>query len=196
MRGARIALAGAALCASLAACGGGSGETLRVSVRVPGGSARASRAILVSAVRLTITGVRVHHSDAAGPEDADWVDCGPRKALQLDLLALGGKARELCADRIPDGYYRQIRVDLAENAEDGTPPANTVVTASGEELPLDVWGAGFGVGHGFLAGGGGVVDIVLDINAEDSVERRPGGRLVFLPDIAVSATKYYGAVAP
>jgi hypothetical protein len=188
--------AAAALCASLAACGGGGGgDNLRVSLRLPGGSSRAYRAVAASAVRITITGVRVHYSDTAAPADPGWVDCGTPEPRLVDLLALGTGALELCGDRIPDGYYRQVWVDVAQNAA-GAAPVNTFVTDAGEELPLEVPAGGFGADYGFLVGGGGVDDIALVVDAARSVERRPVNRFLFLPGVRVDATKVYGAVSP
>jgi len=86
-------------------------------------------------VWVTITRVRAHTSDNAGPNDSGWVDLVDlrNKPMQIDLLDLEKTTTDCILTQlgstsgIPAGQYQQIRFHLLSNTpaqNEATPPSN------------------------------------------------------------------------
>jgi len=185
----------ASLCTALAlvGCGGGGGDSGVPSANGgsnPGASG-ATGTLQVSltdapacgyeAVYVTVVGVRVHMSDAAGDDDVGWVDLPlptpyTTTGLRINLLDLtNGVLQGLGQVVLPAGRYTQMRLILAANAGNPAPFANSVVPIGGVETALSTPSAqqsGLKLKINAEVPAGQVAHVVVDFDACKSVVKR------------------------
>jgi len=177
---------------ALAGCGGGGGDSAAPAGSNggvgPSGSTGTLQVSLTDApacgyeaVHVTVVGVRVHKSDAAGDGDAGWVDL-PLPApyttagLRINLLDLtNGVLQGLGEVVLPAGRYTQMRLILAGNPGNSAPFANSVVPVGGVETVLSTPSAqqsGLKIKIDAEVPAGQVAHVVIDFDACKSVVKR------------------------
>ncbi|RJG15370.1 DUF4382 domain-containing protein [Massilia cavernae] len=188
-------IAGAALAATLAACGGGGGSG---STPVPGTlgvSITDAPACGFDAVNVTVTKVRVHQSSSAGEGESGWSDItlsAPRKINLLNLT--NGVIEALGTTALPAGRYTQMRLVLDANTGNGL--ANSVVpTGTTAEKSLDTPSAvqsGIKLVGQFDVASGQRTDVVLDFDACKSVLTKGNGKYALKPVVKIVPTTSNG----
>ena len=73
----------------------------------------------VQHVFVTLRGMQLHANTMNAPGDADWIELAPQPAnlpRQIDLI--GDSSPEILAQKahVPDGYYREIRLQFLEDS--------------------------------------------------------------------------------
>jgi hypothetical protein len=178
---------------ALAACGGGGSEAAAPpgnggGTSNPSGSTGTLQVSLTDApacgyeaVYVTVVGVRVHQSDAAGDDDGGWVDLPlatpyTTTGLRITLLDLtNGVLQGLGQVVLPAGRYTQMRLLLAENVGNAAPFANSVVPTGGAETALTTPSAqqsGLKIKINAEVPAGKVAHLVIDFDACKSVVKR------------------------
>lgn len=159
----------------LAACGGGGGGgeagggegTLRVSIT--------DAPACYEHVYITVAGVKVHTSAAAGEDEAGWRELKLGAPKRIDLLDLtNGVLEEIGSMPLPAGDYSQLRLVLAENGG-SEPLANAVQPVGGALVPLKTPSAtqsGLKLQVHFKVEADKLIDLVLDFDACRSVVQR------------------------
>lgn len=165
--------------ASLVACGG-NGTTGTGTLRMALTDAPACG---YDHVYVTVDRVRVHQSVNAVDSDAGWSEIiipGIAAERRLDLLNLtNGVLQELGQTPLPAGSYEQIRLVLADNPSNPTPPSNPLANALvlstdpwKTEIPLKTPSgqqSGIKLQAHFVVPAGQLADLVLDFDACKSV---------------------------
>ncbi len=185
----------ASLCTTLAlvGCGGGAGDSaaLPADGTGTGGASSTMGTLQVSltdapacgyeAVYVTVVGVRVHKSEAAGDGDGGWVDLPlptpyTTSGLRINLLDLtNGVLQGLGRVVLPAGQYTQMRLILADNAGSSAPFANSVLPVGGVETELSTPSAqksGLKIKINAEVPAGQVAHVVIDFDACKSVVKR------------------------
>jgi len=177
---------------ALAGCGGGGGDSAAPAGSNggvgPSGSTGTLQVSLTDApacgyeaVHVTVVGVRVHKSDAAGDGDAGWVDLPlpapyTTSGLRINLLDLtNGVLQGLGEVVLPAGRYTQMRLILAGNPGNSAPFANSVVPVGGVETVLSTPSAqqsGLKIKIDAEVPAGQVAHVVVDFDACKSVVKR------------------------
>jgi hypothetical protein len=137
---------------------GGSGLTTD-SIGGIGGSGIAAAAPAtacgLSAVNVTVAGMRLNQSATAAAGDAGWFDVVLPAPLRLELFALStGATLPMDLSMLPDGTYAQAQLLLVAN-DAATPLADSTVTAAGVETALAAPG-GLGLSTAINVNGGRV----------------------------------------
>ena len=194
----KLALAaGAALAATLAACGGG-GDPAQPPVTTMGTLGIAltdAPACGFDAVNVTVNKVRVHRSATAGETESGWTDITLSPAKKINLLNLtNGVLEPLGQAPLEAGKYSQLRLVLDPNTGNGL--ANSVVPTGGAEVTLDTPSAlqsGVKLVNEFEVKAGEKVDLVLDFDACKSVVTKGGAaRYSLKPVVKVIPTAING----
>lgn len=179
----------------LASCGGGGTVTVASGNGKLVVVVRDSPTDSFSHINVTISGVRVHMSADAGPEDTGWHDLMLPEPLKVDLLSLrNGAPQELGQLVLDAGQYQQIRLLLVPNSED-SPFSDSVVPVAGLgagiEMPLDTAPEdvnGIKIIHQFTVNEDTVADLVLDFDGNNSVVMNGDGTYSLEPVISASVT--------
>lgn len=185
--------AGAALAATLAACGGGGDSTPAPGTLSVG--LTDAPACGFDAVNVTVNKVRVHRSATAGDTEAGWTDITLSPAKKINLLNLtNGVLEPLGQTPLEAGKYSQLRLVLDANT--GNSMANSVVPTGGTEVSLDTPSAvqsGIKLVNEFEVKSGEKVDLVLDFDACKSVVTKGGtARYALKPVVKVIPTAING----
>jgi hypothetical protein len=113
----------ALLAAQLACCGGGSSTAGGVGSGGTGAAVGTVQVAVTDApssefdhVWITVTKIRVHASNSAGPDDAGWHDITLSQPVSLDLATLnnGALSAALASFQLAAGSYQQFRLVLAD----------------------------------------------------------------------------------
>jgi hypothetical protein len=183
-------LAGSALAATLAACGGGGGSPGASTGPTPTATMGTMTVALTDApacgfdaVNVTVSKVRVNKSALASDTDGGWVDVTLSPARKINLLTLtNGVLDTLGQASLEPAHYTQIRLVLDSNAS-GT--ANTVLpTGAKNEVPLDTPSAvqsGIKLTGEFDVVAGQRSDVVIDFDACKSVVSKGNGSYALKP---------------
>jgi len=152
----------------LAACGGGDGGS------APTGTAQISltdapgNEIAFDNVFITVTAVRFHTSDAAGPDDAGWLRYPLATPKTVDLAHLtDGAFSRILSQILPVGDYQQIRILLAPTEDDTyLSPYNNEAVVGGVPYALRVPDAEHGIrlNGSFQVTEGGTLDLAIDFD--------------------------------
>lgn len=141
------------------------------------------------AVFVTIESVRVHQSSDAGEQDGQWVEMPVTAAMPVDLLTLrDGVLMQLCETDLAAGSYQQVRLVLTPNSGASAPYNQYLVTADGQEHPLEAPSGTIKVVHAFTAAASGTTDLTLDFDASKSVVQRGNGAYALKPVIKGSSS--------
>jgi len=188
----------------LVACGGGGSASSQGTLKLALTDAPACG---YDHVYVTVTGIRVHQSAAAGANDAGWRELA-LAPQRIDLRALtNGVLQELGTLPLPAGNYQQVRLLLAANPSNPTPSnplANALVLSGAtSEIALTTPSAqqsGFKLKANFNVTGGQVSDMVLDFDACRSVvQAGSSGNYQLKPVVSVIprlTTRIVGYVDP
>ena len=191
--------AGAAVAMTLAACGGGGGDSGTqppvMTMGTLGVSLTDAPACGFDAVNVTVNKVRVHRSATAADTEAGWTDITLNPAKKINLLNLtNGVLEPLGQTALEAGKYTQLRLVLDANTGNGL--ANSVVPTGGSEVTLDTPSAlqsGVKLVNEFEVKAGEKVDLVLDFDACKSVVNKGGsGRYSLKPVVKVIPTAING----
>lgn len=129
-------------------------------------------------VFVTITGIRVNQSESEGSDGEGFEEMTLTNPQRIDLLELqNGNFTDLGDLTLPAGNYKQARLVLAENVNDGAPFENAVVLKSDPttEIALTTPSAqqsGLKVNIDIDVGAGEIADLRIDFDANKSVVER------------------------
>jgi Domain of unknown function (DUF4382) len=194
----RPAFAATAAAALLAACGGGGSSSSDSPSTPDQGTLRVrltdAPACGYDNAWVTVTGVRVHVSDAADPDgEGGWVDiplaAGPQR---VDLLTLtNGTLLPLGETELPAGTYRQMRLMLAPNTA-AEPLANAVNPSGNGDADITALTTPSGVQSGLkmkvniTVPAGQVADVAIDFDACKSfVKAGRSGKILLKPKLSI-----------
>ncbi len=183
IRNLKLSLAAIAL-ASLAACGGGGGDTGTLRLALTD-----APSIDYDAVYVTVEKVRVHQSATASESAGGWSEMTLSPAKRLNLLDLqNGVLEELGEVSLPAGTYTQLRLVLAEN-DATTPLANSVLPTGGTEVALKTPSgqqSGLKMKVNITILPGTMADFVIDFDAHKSVvSAGSSGQYILKPVLTV-----------
>ena len=134
----------------------------------------------VEAIWVTVSEVKVHKA-GVDEEDGEWITLGIVEDT-FNLLELEGLELTLVEDKVEAGKYTQLRmtifiVEVTLEGEDGEPPITVEATIPSGELKFV---------RPFELEAGGIIALVVDFDAAESVVVTGNGQVIFKPVVKLA----------
>ncbi len=131
----------------------------------------------VTAVNVTVTGVDIHKSGAAGDDDSNWISMNFTGDNTFDLLKVRGIEQSLADVVLPAGNYTQLRMEISEVEVSFIDNTTVMAVLPSGKLKLV---------HSFEISPEMKTALLFDFDAARSVNAEGNGNITFKPVINIS----------